>query len=107
MGFVYLLECSNNDSTVYKIGFTKGSVQKRIKNLQTGNSYKIKELCNYQTKYNQKLEKSIHNHYRHRRCEKSEWFNLSNEDITNFIKNCERVEKNFDFLKESDNYFFK
>lgn len=106
MGFVYLLECSNNDDTVYKIGFTKGSVQERIKNLQTGNSYEIKELCNYKTKYNQKLEQSLHNHYSHCRCKKGEWFNLNIQEISTFIKNCERIEKNFDFLKDN-NYFFK
>jgi hypothetical protein len=74
MGFVYLLECSNDDHTVYKIGFTKSKTQSRIKNLQTGNSYEIKELCRYETKFDQKLERIIHRCYGHRKI-KNEWFN--------------------------------
>jgi Leu/Phe-tRNA-protein transferase len=103
MGFVYLLECSNDDHTVHKIGFTKSTTQKRIKNLQTGNSYEIKELCRYETKFDQKLEKIIHRCYSHRKI-KNEWFNLEITDVTNFISNCERVEKNLEALK--DNHFF-
>ena len=105
MGLVYLLECTNDDHTVYKIGYTKNTVQKRIKALQTGNSYIIKELCKYETKYHQKLERAVQNHYKHHNLNlKGEWYNLELSDITSFISTCERIEKNFEHLK--DNPFF-
>ena len=102
MGFIYLLECTDENQTVYKIGFTKGSVKNRIKNLQTGNSYEIKELCVFETKYI-KLETTLHNQFSH--CRKTgEWFNLNISDVANFLNTCEKIERNFDLLK--DNYFF-
>jgi len=103
MGFIYLLECADNDHTEYKIGFTKKS-KSRTSQLQTGNSDKIKELCRFETKYNRKLEIAIHNQYNY--CRKNgEWFDLPIKEVANFIKNCERIENNFSLLK--DNPFFK
>jgi len=104
MGYVYLLEFSNEDNTIYKIGFTRGTIQKRIDKLQTGNPYQIKELCSYQTKYNQKLERTVHRFYDHCRI-KGEWFLLDISDVANFLNTCEKLEHNFDIMKE--NYFFK
>ena len=103
MGFIYLLECADDDHTEYKIGFTK-SHKPRTPQLQTGNSDKIKELCRFETRFNRRLETTIHNQYSY--CRKNgEWFDLPIEEVANFIKNCERIEKNFELLK--DNPFFK
>ena len=41
-GYVYLL-CENGDNELYKIGVTSGSIENRIKKLQTGNGNKL--LC--------------------------------------------------------------
>lgn len=105
MGYVYLLECSDNDSTFYKIGFTKNSIiSKRIKNLQTGNKDEIRELYKYKTLYDRKLEIAIHNYFTHNRCKKGEWFQIELKDVVNFINICEKFEKGFDALK--DNTYF-
>lgn len=103
MGYIYLLESSNEDGTIYKIGYTKGNVQKRIEKLQTGNGYPIKEVTHFETKYNQKLERAIHNRYNSCRLS-GEWFKLNIEDVASFIENCEKLETTFDILQE--NYFF-
>ena len=102
MGFVYLLEFANEDGIIYKIGFTRGSIKKRIEKLQTGNPYEIKELYSFPTKYNQKLEKTIHRYFNHCKL-KGEWFSLDIKEVTNFISICEKFENNFDLMK--DNYF--
>lgn len=102
MGYIYLLESSNDDGTIYKIGYTKKDVKKRIGELQTGNPYAIKEVCNYKTKYNQRLEKSLHNFYSHNKV-KNEWFKLDISDVVNFVNTCQSIENNLDYLK--DNYF--
>ena len=103
MGFVYLLENSNDSNTVYKIGFTKNTIQSRIKPLQTGNAYEITELYKFKTKY-RRLESAIHQHYKIDRM-KGEWFSLDIQDVKNFLVICERLEKGFDALRE--NPFFK
>ena len=104
MSIIYLLECVNDDQTLYKIGYTKNPVKKRIEKLQTGNPHKINEVAIYESCYGQLLEKTLHRNYSY--CRKNgEWFDLPIKEVANFIKNCERIENNFSLLK--DNPFFK
>jgi hypothetical protein len=100
MGFIYLLECSNDDSTLYKIGYTKKSVKSRIDKLQTGNPYQIREIANFESSHGRRVESTLHNLYKHKNI-KNEWFNLDIKEVANFIQNCERIEKTFDSLKEN------
>lgn len=103
MNIIYLLECKNDDGILYKIGYTKKSVKNRILNLQTGNPFEIKEIAKFESLYGQRTERTLHNQYSY--CRKNgEWFELQYNDVANFIKTCERIEKNFDLLK--DNPFF-
>lgn len=95
MGFVYILENINDSNTVYKIGFTKGTIQSRITPLQTGNAYEITELYNFTTKYNRRLESSLH--YKMDRM-KGEWFNLSKENVDKFSNNLNLIIINFLYL---------
>ncbi len=104
MGFVYLLECIIDDDSIYKIGFTKDKIQKRINKLQTGNGYELIELYKFETQYNQKVERRLHKYFSNKRL-KGEWFKLNKEDVDNFIQKCEKIENDFDSLK--DNPFFK
>jgi formyltetrahydrofolate synthetase len=104
MGYIYLLESSDNDETVYKIGFTRNSnISKRISELQTGNKDNIREVYKYESEYNQKLERALQNHYKHRKI-KNEWFRLELKEVVNFKNLCEKLEKGFDALK--DNTYF-
>lgn len=107
MGFIYLLECSDNDDTVYKIGYTKHQeTKKRIKGLQTGNKDEIKEVYMFETKYNQKLESVLHRMFAQNRCKKGEWFSMDLKNVVNFIPLCKQIEKNFDNLKDNP-FLFK
>lgn len=104
MGYIYLLESTDNDETVYKIGFTKNpNISKRISELQTGNKDNIREVCKYESEYNLKLERAIQNYYKYRKI-KNEWFRLELKEVVNFKNLCEKIEKGFDSLK--DNSFF-
>jgi len=103
MGFIYLLECSDNDSTLYKIGYTKKSVKSRIEKLQTGNPYQIKEIANFESSHGRKVESTLHNLYKHKNV-KNEWFNLDISDVANFIENCEKIEENFESLKDNPHF---
>ncbi len=103
MSIIYLLESINEDRTVYKIGYTKKSVEKRILQLQTGNGYNIKEVCRYYTGNGMKIERVLHNFYSYCRLE-GEWFEISLKDVANFLKICERIEYNLEILKKNQNY---
>lgn len=104
MGYIYLLECTNEDTTFYKIGYTKNSnIKKRISNLQTGSKDTIKELYKFESLHGRNIESTLHNLYKHKNI-KNEWFSLDIKDVTNFLNLCEKLESNFDNLKH--NKFF-
>lgn len=81
-GIVYILKAGD----VFKIGVTSGSLSNRIKELQTGNPYKIvvyehsDEIEDYY-----KLESKLHEMFSHCKLN-GEWFRLNNEDIFKAVK---------------------
>ena len=60
-GYVYLL-CNPTDDT-FKIGVTKNEIEKRIKQLQTGNADNIFIASYHYTQYPYRLEKMLHTHF--------------------------------------------
>lgn len=96
---VYLLRTNNQ----YKIGIAK-DVNKRIKQLQTGNSQEIELIDSFESEYANKIEKALHNKYSYVK-ESGEWFTLSVSEEVNFIKECKRIENNIKVLIECGNEF--
>ena len=101
-GYVYLL-CENGDNELYKIGVTKGSIEKRIKKLQTGNGNKLYCVSSFLSNRPYKLEQMLHSYFKNER-EEGEWFLLSKEQVNSFIPLCEQYQAIIDALK--DNPFF-
>ena len=97
-GYVYLL----TDGEFFKIGVTKGSIEKRIKKLQTGNPNNIAIVNYHLTEYPFKIESALHARHSHQRIN-NEWFNLTPYDIKNFKKECEQLD--YMFTKIKDNPF--
>lgn len=102
-GFVYIFSDTLNEG-VFKIGVTKGSLEKRIKKLQTGNPGEIFVCNSYQTDIPFFIEKHLHFRYDYKR-EHGEWFRLTDEEVLNFKKTCKEIEEMRESMK--DNYFFK
>lgn len=101
-GYVYLI-CDNKNE-VFKIGITKKSIEKRIKELQTGNSTELFITNYHETKYPYLIESMLHNHF----CANNvlnEWFELKHEDVMNFTEICNMMEDRIELLK--DNPFFQ
>jgi hypothetical protein len=103
MAFVYLLGDAGQDNT-FKIGMTRGNIEKRIKQLQTGNGEEIYLVNYYETDYPFFLERSLHLKF-YPKQKRSEWFNLECNDITNFKEHCQDIEETIEALK--DNPFAK
>lgn len=99
--YIYLIQ--SLEDGYYKIGVSKNP-NKRVKQLQTGNSSELKLIETYQSKHANIVEKTIHRQLEH--CKKEgEWFDMSLPDALSFKMQCERVEKNIIFLKKSGNVF--
>lgn len=101
-GYVYLI-CENGDNELYKIGVTRGSIESRLKKLQTGNGNKLICVDSFKSNKPYKLEKMLHGHFAYDR-EEGEWFLLSKEQVGEFQKLCEMYQGIIDALK--DNPFF-
>lgn len=103
MACVYLI-CDSGQDNTFKIGVTRGSIEKRIKKLQTGNGEEIFLVNYYETEHPFLIEKMMHQkHYSDKKL--NEWFTLDAESVKNFKSDCEDFEKTIEALK--DNPFFK
>ena len=98
MGYVYLICDSKNE--YYKIGVTTGSIENRIKKLQTGNGTELHIVSWYEAPYPFKLEKLLHSKFALKR-ESGEWFSLDTADVLNFKSICEETQKTVDILMEN------
>ena len=92
MAFVYLLGDYGQNNT-YKIGVTRGKIEKRIKQLQTGNGNEIYLVDYYETKYPFFLERWLHMKFFPQQ-KLNEWFVLSENDILHFKEDCALFEEN-------------
>jgi hypothetical protein len=99
MAFVYLLGDSGQDNT-YKIGVTRGKIEKRIKQLQTGNGNEIFLVNFYETKYPFFMERSLHAQF-YPQQKLNEWFVLNDNDVLNFNKYCRIIEDNVRALEHN------
>lgn len=103
MAYVYLLGDSGQDNT-FKIGVTRGSVEKRIRQLQTGNGEEIYLVNFYETDYPFFIERLMHDKF-YPKQKRNEWFNLDVEDVVKFRDHCKAFEDTASSLK--DNPFSK
>lgn len=101
MGYVYLICDPSND--MFKIGVTRGSIDKRIKKLQTGNSHELFISDTFETPWPFRLETLLHNHFKSKHI-LNEWFALDAHDVSHFHEICCRLENNIRIL--SNNPFF-
>lgn len=99
MAYVYLLGDSGQDNT-FKIGVTRGKVEKRIKQLQTGNGEDIYLVNSYETNYPFFIERLLHTKLFPKQ-KRNEWFNLDISDVVNFKLYCEEIEKQAEALKDN------
>ena len=107
MGYIYLLlSVDINGNEFFKIGVTKRDINKRISELQTGNSDKIQLLNHYQSENFKKVEKMMHLKYSAFKTEaNNEWFSLQTEHVVSFLENCKEADQTISFLLENNPFY--
>ena len=104
MGHVYLLMSTDSDgmTELFKIGITKKSIEKRIKTLSTGNPNKINLINSYSSKNYKEIEKWLHSKFSLNKTQSNnEWFYLTNEQITQFIESCKKIDETITMIKST------
>lgn len=109
---VYLIYCKFMN--LYKIGISINP-EKRIKQLQTGTPYELSIIAVYESKCPFKVEKILHNTFLSKKTPDNfkydfewlngEWFNLTTQDVVDFVSCCENTEKRISNLKMAGNPF--
>ena len=108
MGYIYLiLEVDKNGDEAHKIGVTIRDVNKRLSELQKGNSNKLSILNTYQSKNYIKVEGMLHARYNYKQTlAKNEFFKLSDDEVIGFLQTCKKLDETIELLLR-DNPFFK
>lgn len=88
---VYLISCGQDDEKKYKIGYSKNSVESRIKQLQTGNSEHFTVEKVFTSKWGTKIESILHRNYSYSNIS-GEWFKLTQREVDNFLTECEKLD---------------
>lgn len=110
MKYVYLINIQ--DTNIYKIGFTKQSPEKRVKDLQTGNPYKMVLVDSYKSQIAPSIETVIHNYFKHKKNNPEEglsllgeWFILEKKDIETFQSTCQTIEGNLNAISNNTTFY--
>lgn len=101
---VYLV--CNPETDQYKIGVTKNSIEKRLKQLQTGNGCELHAVCVHESEYPYYIERMLH-HELHSSNTVGEWFDLSDKE--NFLQHFKDLCIKYEdiIVKMKDNPFFE
>ena len=91
---VYLISCGDGEDKKYKIGYTKNSVESRVKQLKTGNSESLIIEQVFSSKYGTKIESVLHRNYESSRIS-GEWFKLSEAQADKFKNDCQNLDDFF------------
>lgn len=106
-GSIYLITDWSSEPHRFKVGITKGDVSKRLKQLQTGSSGELVLLKTYSSENYRKIETILHRGYKsHSTDGGREWFELPEDRVVNFKKECKKIDDNLKLLKESENPFY-
>lgn len=97
---LYLIS-SGVDNKIYKIGYTRRDVEKRMKEFKTGNSTLLEIVYTFESKWSSKIEPLLHKKYE--RIE-GEWFRLNEEEINNFITTCVNLHNTFELLSTENTW---
>ena len=101
-GIVYVI---SDYEGYYKIGCTKGELDKRIKHLSTSYHDDFFVVFYYISDYPFKLERYLHKYFFNKKF-KGEWFLLDDSDIFILKSLCERYENNFKYIKLNNTYLY-
>lgn len=101
---VYLICSEIEGKNLYKIGYTRREISKRIKEFKTGNASEFYLVDSFQSKWGTKIESQLHRFLRSKKIS-GEWFDLSKEDVISFRKSCQEIHNNLELISNTNTYY--
>ena len=102
---IYLIMTEDaNGEQLYKIGFTKREVHKRIKEFRTGNSSDFHVLHIFEPEdFACTIERKLHLKFNDKHV-KGEWFGLDSDDVKLFPELCTKYYEQCKYIQDSNSY---
>lgn len=105
---VYLICSYIGSDKMYKIGYTRRSIEERVKDFKTGNCTNIEIIDSFSSKWGTKIEAQLHKKFKIQQKNISgEWFKLSDYDVSIFKLECERIHNNFELISTENTYYLE
>ena len=101
---IYLISSEINGHKLHKIGYTRRTIEKRIKEFKTGNASEFEIVDSFHSKWGTKIESQLHRIYNSKKMS-GEWFNLDEDDIILFKEHCQRIHQNLELISSSNSYY--
>ena len=101
---IYLICADIEGEKLHKIGFTKRTIEMRIKEFKTGNAADLYLVDSFRSKWGTKIEANLKRKFKIYNI-RGEWFNLPQLEISNFYSYCEYLHNNYNFLSEHNTYY--
>ena len=101
---IYLICSEIEGKKLHKIGYTKRTIEKRIKEFKTGNASELYLVDSFQSRWGTKIEAQLHKHFKSKKVN-GEWFDLDESDIPKFKKYCEMLHNNLEVISTQNTYY--
>ena len=85
---VYLICSEINGNRLYKIGYTKRDIEKRIKEFKTGNASSFYLIDSFQSKWGTKIEARLHKLFKHKKVSGSILIIMISVILKKYVTHC-------------------
>lgn len=103
---VYLVCSEYENNRLFKIGYTKRDINKRISEFKTSNCSELYLIDFFNSKWGTKIESMLHKKYKaENKNINGEWFKLEPQDINNFNNDCKRIHENLEKISSENTYY--
>lgn len=103
MYIIYIISSEINEKKIYKIGYTKRDIDKRVKEFKIGNASNFEVVDTFKTKWGPKVEANIKRRFKLFNVN-GEWFDLPIDEVNNFNSYCRLAHNNFELLSKNNTW---
>jgi hypothetical protein len=103
---VYLICSEFEGRKLYKIGYTRRPIEKRIKEIRTGNGSDIYLIDSFQSVWGTKIESNLHKQFKIKKVN-GEWFDLTDDDVSSFRNRCKSSHDILELITKDNTYYLE